>query len=170
MAMANYSIYVFSGIMKDLNDDELAIVLGHELTHATHEHSRRQAQKGMYAGIAGQAASIGLSQVKEGVARDAAAVTASLGLSAFSNVYSREYEDQADRVGLRYVYEAGYDYRRGPALGRRFAAKYGDGNPLQNFFFGDHSLSSKRAAALEREIKNNYSDPAKDPPTRARSG
>lgn len=169
MAMANYSIYVFSGIMKDLDDDEMAIVLGHELTHATHEHSRRQAQKGMYAGLAGAAASIGLSQVKSGVAHDAAQTAAGLGLSAFSNTYSREYEDQADRVGLRYVYEAGYDYKKAPGLWRRFAEKYGDGNPLQNFFFGDHSLSSKRAAALETEIRNNYADPAKDPPTHPRA-
>lgn len=165
MAMANYSIYAFSGIMKDLDDDEMAIVLGHELTHATHEHSRRQAAKGLYAGIAGAAASIGLSQVKSGIAKDAAGAAASLGLTTFGNVYSRDYEDQADRVGLRYLYEAGYDYKKAPKLWRRFAEKYGDGSPIQNFFFGDHSLSSKRAAALETEIRNNYSDPSKDPPT-----
>ena len=165
MAMANYSIYVFSGIMKDLDDDEMAIVLGHELTHATHEHSRRQASKGMMAGIAGQVASIGLSKVKSDMARGAGQTVAALGLTTFGNVYSREYEDQADRVGLRYVYEAGYDYRKAPGLWRKFAAKYGDGNPLQNFVFGDHSLSSARAAALEREIRNNYADPKKDPPT-----
>ena len=167
MAMANYSIYVFSGIMKDLDDDELAIVLGHELTHATHEHSRRQASKSMYTGIAGAAAGIGLSQVKGGgLAKDAASTAAGLGLSAFNNNYSRDYEDQADRVGLRYVYEAGYDYKKAPGLWRKFAEKYGDGSPIENFFFGDHSLSTKRAAALEKEIKNNYSDPSKDPPTR----
>jgi len=166
MAMANYSIYVFSGIMKDLDDDEMAIVLGHELTHATYEHSRRQASKGMYTGIAGMAASVGLSQVKSGIVKDAASTAASVGLTTFGNVYSRDYEDQADRVGLRYVYEAGYDYKKAPVLWRRFAEKYGDGSPIENFFFGDHSLSSKRAAALEKEIKNNYSNPSKDPPTK----
>lgn len=165
MAMANYSIYVFNGIMKDLDDDEMAIVLGHELTHATHEHSRKQASKGMYAGIAGAAASVGLSQVKGGIVKDAASTAAAVGLTTMGNVYSRDYEDQADRVGLRYVYEAGYDYKKAPALWRRFAEKYGDGSPIQNFFFGDHSLSTQRAAALEKEIKNNYSDPSKDPPT-----
>ena len=133
--------------------------------HATHEHSRRQAAKGLYAGIAGAAASIGLSQVKSGIAKDAAGTAASLGLATVGNVYSREYEDQADRVGLRYVYEAGYDYRTAPVLWRRFAQKYGDGSPIENFFFGDHSLSTKRAAALDTEIRNNYSDLSKDPPT-----
>jgi len=169
MAMANFSIYVFSGIEKDLDDDELAIVLGHELTHATHEHSRKQASKGMYQGIAGTVAQLGLSQVHDGIAKSVATTTASLGLTTFGNGYSRTYEDQADRVGLRYVYEAGYDYKKGPALWQKFAAKYGDGNPLENFVFGDHSLSTKRAAALEKEIKNNYSDPKKDPPTKVAS-
>ena len=74
----------------------------------------------------------------------------------FGNAFSREYEDQADRVGLRYVYEGGYDYTKGPALWRRFAAKYGDQNKIENFFFGDHSLSTKRAAALEKEIANYH--------------
>ena len=86
MAMANYSIFVFSGIMKDLDDDEMAIVLGHELTHATYEHSRRQASKGMYTGIAGMAASVGLSQVKSGIVKDAASTAASVGLTTFGNV------------------------------------------------------------------------------------
>jgi len=167
MAMANFSIYVFTGIMKDLDDDEMAIVLGHELTHATHEHSRRQAQKSMYSGIAGAVAQIGLSQVKSGTARDIAGTAAGLGVSAFGNSYSRDYEDQADRVGLRYVYEAGYNYKKGPALWRKFAEKYADSDPISNFFFGNHSLSTARAAALEKEIQNNYVNPVKDPPTHA---
>ena len=168
MAMANYSIYVFSGLMKDLNDDELSVVLGHEIAHASYEHSRRQASKGMISGIAGTAVAVGASQIGNKTARDVATTAAGLGSSAFNNNYSRDYEDQADRVGLRYVYEAGYDYKTAPALWRRFAAKYGDQNEIENFFFGNHSLSTKRAAALDKEIKNNYHDPAKDPPTKGK--
>lgn len=167
MAMANYSIYTFSGLMKDLDDDELAIVLGHEIAHATHEHSRRQAKKSMIGGLAGTAASIGASFIESDLARGVTEQAAAVGVGTFGNYYSRDYEDQADRVGLRYVYEAGYDYRKAPALWRKFAAKYGDGDKVTNFFFGDHSLSEKRAADLEQEIKNNYADPAKDPPSRA---
>ena len=104
--------------------------------------------------------------LKNDTARAAAQQGAAVGAGTVSNTYSRDYEDQADRVGLRYVYEAGYDYKKAPVLWRRFAEKYGDGSPIENFFFGDHSLSSKRAAALEKEIKNNYSNPSKDPPTK----
>jgi hypothetical protein len=65
---------------------------------------------------------------------------------------------------LRYVYEAGYDVGKAPALWKRFAEKYGDGNKVTNFFFGDHSLAMERARALQGEIAHNYRDPAKDPP------
>jgi len=169
MAMANFSIYVFSGLMDDLDDDELAVVLGHEITHATYEHSRRQAVKGMAGGLAGAIVSAGAQLLDSPLARTAVQGAAVLGSTTFSNAYSREYEDQADRVGLRYVYEAGYDYHKAPRLWRRFAKKYGDSDKVTNFFFGDHSLSSKRAQALEREIANNYRDPAKDPPTHSTS-
>ena len=152
MAMANYSIYVFSGLMKDLDDNELAIVLGHELSHATYEHSRRQATKSQYTSIAGQAAMLGSEYVKNPLAKGAAQQATKLGVTTFGNAFSREYEDQADRVGLRYVFEGGYDYTKGPALWRKFAAKYGDQSKIENFFFGDHSLSMKRAAALEKLI------------------
>ncbi|HEX5043156.1 MAG TPA: M48 family metalloprotease [Candidatus Polarisedimenticolaceae bacterium] len=170
MAMANYSIYTFSGLMKDLDDDELAIVLGHEIAHASHEHSRRQAKKSVFGNVAGQAAMIGASFIGSDLGRTAAQQATAVGVTTYSNFYSRDYEDQADRVGLRYVYEAGYDVHKAPPLWRKFAAKYGDGNKAENFFFGDHSLSAKRASDLEKEIAHNYADPAKDPPSRAGGG
>jgi len=166
MAMANYSIYVFDGLMNDMDDDELAIVLGHEIAHATHEHSAKQAKKNLYAGVAGQAAAIGSEYIDNDTGRALAQQATSLGVTTFGNAYSREYEDQADRVGLRYVYEAGYDYRKAPPLWDKFAKKYGDQDKVTNFFFGNHSLSAKRAKALTQEIARNYSDPAKDPPTK----
>ena len=169
MAMANFSIYVYSGLMADMDDDELALVLGHEIAHATHEHSRKQAKKSMYSGVGAQAVSFGASKVApKGVAGQAAQAGVALGATTFNNVYSREYEDQADRVGLRYAYEAGYDYTKAPKLWKRFAEKYGDQSEVENFFFGNHSVSSKRAAALEQEIKYNYKDSSKDPPTKTR--
>jgi predicted Zn-dependent protease len=151
--------------MEDLDDDEVAVVLGHEIAHASHEHSRRQAKKGVWAGIAGEIAAIGAGMIDNSAASAGTAIAGSIGAGTYMNAYSRDAEDQADRVGLRYVYEAGYDVRKAPELWRRFAKKYGDGSKASNFFFGDHSLSSKRASDLEREIAHNYRDPALDPPT-----
>src|SRR5262245_29396963 len=93
MAMANFSIYTFSGLMKDMDDDELAIVLGHEIAHATHEHSRRQAKKGMIGSFAGTAANIGAAFIGNDMARGVAQQATAVGVGTFSNYYSRDYED-----------------------------------------------------------------------------
>src|SRR4029453_6836768 len=99
----------------------------------------KQAKKSMYGGIAGQVAAFGSEYIKSDTGRQIAQQASALGVTTFGNVYSRDYEDQADRVGLRYVYEAGYDYKKAPALWNKFAQKYGDQDKVTNFFFGDHS-------------------------------
>jgi len=157
-AMGNYSIYVFSGLLEALDDDELAIVLGHELVHATHEHSRRQAKKGMWIQLAATGVLGATSTIDSGSTRALAETAAGLAASAWSNGYGRGMEDQADRVGLRYAYEAGYDVTKGPALWEKFERKYGEGSSTLNFFFSNHSQAAVRAENLEREIALNYPD------------
>ncbi len=157
MAAPNDSIYVFSGLLADLDDDEVAIVLGHELVHATHEHSRKAFKKNMLI----QLAALGVVAVAEESVEDknkrvVLQVAALLGASAWTSGYGRSHEDQADRVGLRYASEGGFDVRKGPTLWNRFAAKYGNSPKALNFFFGDHSVAQDRAKNLTRELALNY--------------
>ncbi len=166
-ALGNYSIFVFSGLLDAMDDDEVAIVLGHELVHATHEHSRRQAKKGVWVQLATLGALGATSTIDSGTSRAMAETAAGLAASAWSNGYGRDMEDQADRAGLRYAWEAGYDITKGPALWSRFAKKYGEGSAALSFFFSDHSQAAVRAANLEREIALNYPDgPRPDGPAR----
>jgi predicted Zn-dependent protease len=96
-------------------------------------------------------------EIVDGKGKQVAIQTAALlGATAWSNGYGRGYEDQADRVGLRYAFEGGYDVRKGPRLWQRFKEKYGELPKALNFFFSDHSMHKVRAANLEREIRNNY--------------
>jgi len=166
-AMGNYSIYVFTGLLDDLDDDEVAIVLGHELVHATHEHSRKQFKRDMWVQLLALGVLGAASTIDDDTKQAIAALVVLAGTSAYRSGYGRGMEDQADRVGLRYAYEAGYDITKGPRLWSRFAAKYGEGNKVANFFFGDHSLAAARATRLEREIAYNYPDgPKPDGPAR----
>jgi Zn-dependent protease with chaperone function len=160
--MANGAIWVYTGLMDAMSDEEMAIVLGHELTHYTHEHVRRQQSKGTLAQILGAGASIAMSQISNPSAQQLAALGGQLGLSALMSGYSREFEDQADRVGLRYVYEAGFDPTKGPGLWEKFKQKYGEEDKLTNFFTGDHSRPTERIRSIQRQIQlNNYTTPLK---------
>jgi hypothetical protein len=156
MAAPNRSIYVFSGLLADMDDDEVAIVLGHELTHATHEHSRRAFKKQILIMLGAVALTAAEQDIDDTGKRVGAQLATILAASALSNGYGRDQEDQADRVGLRYAYEGGYDVRKGPKLWKRFAVKYGNPSKAVNFFFGDHSVAEARARNLERELALNY--------------
>jgi Zn-dependent protease with chaperone function len=168
-AMGNYSIYVFSGLLDDLDDDEVAIVLGHELVHASHEHSRKQFKRDMVVQLFALGALAATSSIDDDTKQAIVGLVVLAGTTAYQNGYGRGMEDQADRVGLRYAYEGGYDITKGPRLWKRFAKKYGEGNKALNFFFSDHSLSAARATKLEQEIAFNYPDgPKPQGPAQAR--
>ncbi len=161
-AMGNYSIYTFSGLLDDMDDDEVAIVLGHELAHATHEHTRRQFKKAMWIQLAALGVSAAAEEIDDKKARAVTQLLTAFGALAWSNGFGRNLEDQADRVGLRYAYEGGFDITKGPRLWNRFAKKYGEPGKVSNFFFGNHSLARERALALERELALNYPEGARD--------
>lgn len=156
-ACANGMIVVHSAMLDSMDDDEIAIVLGHEIAHATHEHSRRQFKKAMWIQLVAIGVAVGTEAATD--SRKAKAIiglASTFSLLAWHNGYGRENEDQADRVGLRYAHEAGYNVHKGPQLWRKFAQKYGNQNKLVSFFFSDHSQSLVRAGNLEREIAWNY--------------
>ena len=155
-AMGNGAIWVYTGLINDMSDDELAIVLGHELAHYSHEHSRRQAKSSMWQGLLGLGAVVAGELIEGGVARDVAMVTAGLGMTVWGSGYSRDLEDQADRVGLRYAHEGGYDVAAGPMLWAKFRARYGEADSVTNFFFGSHSRASDRIDNILEQIEVNY--------------
>ena len=156
MAAPNRSIYVFSGMLDAMDDDEIAIVLGHELSHATHEHSRRAFKKQIFVMLGATVLVAAGEEIEDDAKRIGAQLGTMLVAAALTSGYGRDQEDQADRVGLRYAYEGGYAVERGPGLWDKFAQKYGDHNKAVNFFFGDHSVAKDRARNLRREIDWNY--------------
>jgi Zn-dependent protease with chaperone function len=157
MAMGNGAIWVFSGIMDEMSNDELAIVVGHELAHYTHEHSRRQMRKGMWIQMGSLAALAAAEAIDNKGLRAVAQVSSVLGFGAWMNGFGRDLEDQADRVGLRYAHEAGFNVTRAPGVWQRFLEKYGEGNKVTTFFFSDHSSAGARRKNLEQELRFNYS-------------
>jgi Zn-dependent protease with chaperone function len=156
MAMGNGAIWVYKGLLDDLSDSQLAIVVGHELAHYTHEHSRRQMRRGVWTQLIGLGAILGAGAFGGDAALAAAQLGATFTLPALTSRYGRDLEDQADRVGLRYAHEAGFPVADAPQVWQRFLDKYGQEDRVTNFFFSDHSLASDRKENLQAELATNY--------------
>jgi predicted Zn-dependent protease len=80
----------------------------------------------------------------------------SLTLSAIVNGHGRDLEDEADRVGLQYMVDAGYDPFESTEVWKIFSKHTGDQSSAANFFFSDHSTHRARISNLTREINMNY--------------
>lgn len=129
-------IVVYSGLMGFLpTDDELALVIGHELAHNIMGHL--EAKKGnMLLGALADVLVTGLTGVSTG----------GLGASAGSRAYSHEFEFEADYVGLYFTARAGYDIRLAPTMWRRLAVENPESIADAS---SSHPASSDRFAALE---------------------
>lgn len=113
MALPGGFVYVTRGILAEMNDEaQLAGILGHEATHVNSRHGAKLMTKAMATQIAtllgvGAAAAAGSGSAAGAVATIANHMTNYMLLG-----YGREYELEADEVGLRYARQAGYDPRR----------------------------------------------------------
>ena len=74
-----------------------------------------------------------------------------------SNKFSRDMEDQADRVGLYYAYDAGYDVRESPKLWRKLIGSYRE-TALGIALYVDHPAMLERLKESRREVVLNYAN------------
>ena len=152
-ASPNGTVIVHSGIITAMeNEAQLVAVLSHEISHATEEHTYRQSQ---FHKKVRMAIAIG-GAVGAAYGGRAVADLTNLTLAAIRNGYQRSLENQADRVGMEYMVNAGYDPREAPRVWKVMAVKFGD-HPT-NFFWSDHDNDTTRRSYLMAELKNNYAD------------
>ena len=153
------SVYVTTGLLEVMeNEAQLAAVLGHEIAHITQEHLSRGAGKRLWTTLALSIAEAAIVEGLDGAGEIFAGIGLGLAGSALINGYSRNFEDQADRVGLRYMYEAGYDPMQAPRVWQVFTQHTPDQNKVANFFYGSHSTHIARKRNLFLEISQSYFD------------
>ena len=116
--MPGGKIAFFYGILDKLklSDDEVAMIMGHEMAHALREHARERMGKSAATNIGANVLSslLGLGGVGNAV----------LGASTqlLSLTWSRDDETEADTVGLDLAARAGHDPRAGVTLWQKMAA------------------------------------------------
>jgi len=75
--------------------------------------------------------------------------------AAIVNGYQRYLENQADRVGMDYMMEAGYDPREAAKFWKVMSLKTG-GDQSTNFFWSSHDNNTTRRSYLMSELALNY--------------
>lgn len=121
--MPGGKIAFYSGILTQLQltDDEVAMVMGHEIAHALREHARERMGK---ATATNSVAAIGstVASVFFGVNPQLTDLVARQGANLLTLKFSRDDETEADLVGMEIAARAGYDPRAGVTLWQKMSA------------------------------------------------
>ncbi|MDG1215348.1 MAG: M48 family metalloprotease, partial [Luminiphilus sp.] len=133
-----------------VTEDEFATVMAHEIAHISQRHFSRRMEQAQEQGPMQLAALLAGVLLAATVGSDAglAAMTTAQGLAQDAQLrYSRANEAEADRVGLRTLYNAGMDPYAAPQMFERMyaATRYSQGDRIPEFL-RTHPLSEKRIA------------------------
>jgi predicted Zn-dependent protease len=142
--MPGGKIMFYSGLINtlELTDDEIAVVMGHEIAHALREHSREQMSQAVVAQSA-----IGIGATLLGLGR-ASADLANSGYQAFvATRFSRNDETESDRIGLELSARAGYDPRAGVTLWQKMLRASGGASPPE--ILSSHPAGANRVREME---------------------
>jgi predicted Zn-dependent protease len=148
--MPGGKIAFYTGILQQLQltDDEVAMVMGHEIAHALREHARER---------------MGKSAVTHGAARIGGALAASFfgidprltdgiasgGANLLTLEFGREDESEADLVGMELAARAGFDPRAGVTLWQKMGAA-SKGAPPQ--WLSTHPSGKTRIADIQANL------------------
>lgn len=131
--------------------DALAAIMGHEVAHLVRGHQQDRAENQAIVGSIGTIAGLileGLVQRRfqiSGLGRD----VASQGTTAVTRVFSRDQEREADKLGLEWMNQGGYDPLGAVRVWQKMIEKQGD----RGFsFFSTHPTSSERIQNLRQQI------------------
>jgi len=148
--MPGGKVAVYTGILPiTQNDTGLAVVMGHEISHAIAKHGNERMSQGLLA----QLGAVGLSAALSTHPSETNQIfMAAYGLGANVGVllpYSRIQESEADHIGLILMAKAGYDPREAVPFWKRMNEKGGSRPPE---FLSTHPAPETRIKDIDAEI------------------
>jgi predicted Zn-dependent protease len=152
-AFPNGVIYIHTGILAQMdNEAQLATLLAHEMTHCTHRHAIRAFRNRKNKAI--DLAAVQENQIGCDGAVDLLALLGSTGCMAAVTGYSREFETEADMVGIRLVLQAGYDPNEAPKIFEHLTKELAEEKLREPFFFGTHPKLQDRIENYRNFLDN----------------
>lgn len=117
-------------------DEELALIVGHELAHNTRGHIDSKRANMLIGGLLGAAVSVFIG-----------VDVTNTGMQAGAGAFSQEFEAEADYVGVYHAARAGYDMRGAASFWRRMAVAH----PRAIHLAGStHPSTAQRFLAIEK--------------------
>ncbi len=149
-------VFINSGLFQAMEaEDELAGILSHEIAHASCRHISEKIERSSKIGLAtlaGVAAGILLGAGGAGAAATNALTLGSMAAGqSLSLAYSRENERQADQVGLKYLFKAGYSHRGLLTILKKIREKQWFGSESIPTYLTTHPAVEERIAYIETQ-------------------
>jgi predicted Zn-dependent protease len=148
--MPGGKVVVYSGLLPiTQNEAALAIVLGHEITHAIAQHGSERMSQGLLQQLGGTALQIALSN-KPVETQNLFMTAYGIGSTVGALLpYSRIAENEADKYGLYYAAMAGYNPQEAIPFWQRMAAAGGAKPPE---FLSSHPSDKSRIEKIRENM------------------
>jgi predicted Zn-dependent protease len=143
-------VFVNSGLIAASETEaELASAMAHEVAHVTARHMTRQATRGQIASLLSLPVSILLGGWTGYVVRQGAGVAIPMTFLKFG----REFEEEADYLGLRYLYDTGYDPAASIDVFERLMSLEKKRPGVMAKVFATHPMNSSRIERAQKHIQ-----------------
>ncbi len=144
--MAGGKMAIYTGLINKLNatDDEIAQVMGHEISHALANHSAERMSVAMASELA-----VGVYNKAVGATPTHGSLAAMAAQVAITLPNSRTSESEADKIGIELAAKAGYNPNAAVTLWQKMA-KLGGGSSLE--FMSTHPSPKNREKSLKKMI------------------
>jgi predicted Zn-dependent protease len=163
--MAGGKMAIYTGMWDKLNasDDEIAMVMGHEISHALAGHTQERMSVAITSQVVAQAAAIAISSSEStrGLAMTGTQLAA---VYAVQLPNSRASEAEADQIGIEIAARAGYDPHAAVTLWEKMGTL--GGTPPE--FLSTHPSPENRAARLKElgaKVQPYYLEAKTSPPS-----
>ena len=152
-AMGGNTIVVYQELINRLpKDEELAVIIGHEIAHILGQHhaddteQKRGAAWSMASSVLGTAVAIATDSSLAGDLTETGTTLAGTGIT---RSYGRSMEHEADHIGMLLMAKAGYDPQHAITVWDKADEVLGAGNGPS--FFSSHPSHGNRKERLEQD-------------------
>ncbi|MDH6342452.1 putative Zn-dependent protease [Parabacteroides sp. PFB2-12] len=148
--MPGGKIVVYEGLMQIVSsDDDLAVVMGHEVAHAVAKHSNERMSQQLATVLGASVLDVAVGN-KSAMVQQVASTVYGLGSEALVILpFSRKHESEADYMGLILMTMAGYNPQAAVGFWQKMSAGGGAGVPE---FLSTHPSDSRRINDIQSAL------------------